>query len=347
MRRTIAPRRADLRGITLIEVLIATVILSVVLLLTTSGIIQAIRTHDVQDQNTSSQAKMRRVVEVLTQELRGSVLGGISDFPVASSGTAVSFTLLTGTGGHIVTSHAGWGSEEETHFFEPDPSSLDELRFRPALIVNGTGDALIVSNVESVDASVPSVQHSGCTMAIDWTRDTQMFGARALGFQYDANQQTLFLTEVLNGTLDTIPFAFGITGFDIDYEYERTVDREVLEIDRRDEPVKVDGWPVAEFVDGTDTFELNRLKLTISTSGEGGRGAREYVGYVEMSGSGDFVGPTGEGTSFNDLVLCDTTGGGTPGAGGGGGSDDDDDGTTDPPPDDDDDDGGSEPDPKG
>jgi uncharacterized membrane protein YgcG len=289
---------------------------------------------------------MRRVVEVLSQELRGAVLGGISDFPRTSTGSSVSFTLLTGTGGHIVTSHGGWGSEAETHFYEPNPAALNELLSRPALIVNGKGQALIVSNVDGVDTSVPSVQHTGCTMAIDWTRDTQMFSARALSFHYDASQQTLFLTEVLNGVQDTLPFAFGVTQFDIDYEYERTFDRQVQEVRRLDAPHTIDGWPVAEFDEAGNTFELNRLKLTIATLTPDGEGEREYVGYVEMSGTGDFVGPTGEGGSFRDLVLCDTTGGGDPGPGGGSG---DDGGGDDGGSGDDgggDDGGGDEPDPK-
>jgi prepilin-type N-terminal cleavage/methylation domain-containing protein len=316
-----ATPRSNIRSrgaFTLIEMLIALAVLTVVFLLTSSGIVQALRTHQVQESTTSAQSKMRRVTEVLTQELRGAVLGGISDFPEVSDSDTVSFTLLTGTAGHIVTSSSGWGSDTATTLYEPNPSSLDALVGSPAIIVNGNGEAVVVSNISSVNTSSPSVSHPGCAMAIDHTRDTQLFGVRALSFDYDPDADTLFLREVANGTESTVPFAFGITRFDVDYEYERTFDRQVLETNRRDTPHDVDGWPAAEYESGGETFELNRLRVTVGTETDDGVAERTFTGFVEMAGVGEFVGPSGEGNSFTSLTLCDTTGGGDPGDGGGG-----------------------------
>ena len=316
---------------TIIEMLIALTVLTVVLLLTSSGIVQALRTHQVQESTTSAQSKMRRVTEVLTQELRGAVLGGISDFPEVSDSDTVSFTLLTGTGGHIVTSSSGWGTDTTTTLYEPNPATLDALVGGPALVVNGNGEAVVVSNIGSVSTGTPSVSHPGCAMGIDHTRDTQLFGVRALSFDYDPDADTLFLREVANGAEFSVPFAFGITRFDVDYEYERTFNRQVLATNRLDVPHDIDGWPAAKYESGGETFELNRLRVTIGTESEDGVAERTYSGFVEMAGVGEFVGPSGEGNSFTSLTLCDTTGGGDPGDGGSGddgddGGDDGDDG---------------------
>jgi prepilin-type N-terminal cleavage/methylation domain-containing protein len=299
-------RTGPRRGVTLIEVLVALAVLSIVFLLTSSGIVTALQTYRVQESTTSAQSKMRRVVEVVTQELRGAVLGGISNFPVATGETSVSFLLLAGSGGLTVLQDAGWGTSSSTQVFEPNLGVIeDQFRGFPALVVNANDQAVAIPNVTGVDPSTGTIAHAGCVYAIDYTPSTQLFSVRAMGFRYADDEDILYLREVQEGDASEdaeVPFAFGITGFEIEYQYE---DPDGTLATLTAPPVSSDGTPLASYDSGGTTFDLARFKLTISTDTPDGRGTREYASFIEMTG-------VGGGTAYASIELCDATGGGEP-----------------------------------
>ncbi|MCV5738384.1 prepilin-type N-terminal cleavage/methylation domain-containing protein, partial [Escherichia coli] len=66
-------RRA--RGFTLIEILVALAVLITVTAIAYNGMIQSLQTQSDQEAATNSQAKLRRVMEVITQDLRSAIFG--------------------------------------------------------------------------------------------------------------------------------------------------------------------------------------------------------------------------------------------------------------------------------
>lgn len=300
------------RGMTLLEMLIALVILSVVLLITTTTIVMGLRVNRVQEDATSSQAKLRRIVEVQTQELRGAVMGAISDYPVTSGPRAVSFGLLAGDGGLEVEDRPGvsWGTANNTFVYSSDPSVLDDFVGGPALMVNGNGESLLIPMITGAPAA-DRLNHNGCKISIPYTQNTRLFRVSALGMRYDPDDRTLYQVELApdTGEIVEIPVAFDLTDTSFRYEYQSPSSVQILDSPRRD----ASGRPQIEYDDGGETYELARLQLVLATEAGEGRGVREYVSYVEMRGLGNDDRVTAP-------ALCE--GGGT-GSGGSGGGDDD------------------------
>lgn len=320
-------RRAT-SGMTLVEMLIAMTVFAVVLLITSSGIVTALRVNRVQEEATSSQAKLRRIVEVQTQELRGAVMGAISDYPVRSDGDSISFGLLSGDGGLTVENRPGvsWGAANNSFVYSSDPDALDEFVGQPAVMINGDRDALLIPVITGAPAG-DRLNHNGCKISIPYVDHTRIYRARALGMRYDSTDRTLYEVEFDTSARELVetPIAFDLTEVVFRYEYASGSDVVVLDEPRRDPS---GGGILITYDDGGSTYELARLQLTLGTEAADDRGVRTYVSHVEMRGLGN-----------DDRVaspqLCE--GGGSSGGGGGPPDDPDDPGG---PPDDPDDPGG-------
>src|SRR5690606_5790547 len=98
-------RASRTTGMTLIETLVALFVSGIVATIATTGVVNVLRVQAVNEAATSAPAKLRRVTEVLTQELRSAVLGGVTNAPYASNNTQISFLLLDGGAGYQVLPH--------------------------------------------------------------------------------------------------------------------------------------------------------------------------------------------------------------------------------------------------
>jgi len=67
------------RGFTLIETLIALAIFMILIGMVFQTTTRYLQVRAEQDAATTAQAKLRRIVEVFTQDLRSAVLGAITD----------------------------------------------------------------------------------------------------------------------------------------------------------------------------------------------------------------------------------------------------------------------------
>ena len=72
-------------------------------MLASKGIITVLRMHRTQEAVTLTQTKLRLVSEVLSQEIRGAILGGLANSPYQASDTSLSFALIDGGVGYPVT----------------------------------------------------------------------------------------------------------------------------------------------------------------------------------------------------------------------------------------------------
>ncbi|MDZ7707511.1 MAG: prepilin-type N-terminal cleavage/methylation domain-containing protein [Trueperaceae bacterium] len=314
-------------GMTLVEMLIAMTVFAVVLLITSSGIVTALRVNRVVEEATSSQAKLRRIVEVQTQELRGAVMGAIADFPVRSDGDSISFGLLLGDRGLTVENRPGvsWGAANNTFVSTSDPDQLDSFVGHPAVMVNGDDQALVIPVITGAPAG-DRLNHNGCKISIPYVDHTRLYRLRAVGIRYDSDDRTLYQVEFDAGERDIVetPIAFDMTEVVFRYEYASGGDTVVLDTPRRDARDRL----LTTYDEGGSTYELVRLQLTLGTEASEGRGQRTYVSHVEMRGQGnDF--------RLSSPQMCDDD----PSRGGRGGPPDD---PTDPPADPDD--PGDEPD---
>jgi prepilin-type N-terminal cleavage/methylation domain-containing protein len=283
-------------GITLVELLIALAILAIIVGLSSSGIINGLRVQSVNEAATATQAKLRRINEVVTQELRSAVLGALSNTPYPSGGNSVSFVMLDGGAGYQVLPHDSGQNNSfviarnlSIHADAASPDDLD-LVGRPALIVNNAGQATIfdVTNVQRngpVANAEFRVVHPACGNTIDYTPNTLLFQVRTIGFRFDPDSGTLYSRE--SGGSE-VPLAFDLERFDLEYVY--LADDGTLTV--RNEPFRdAGGTPLKRAVVAGRAHTLQRLNVVLAAATPSSQGeiSRTYAGQVEMTNNDNFA----------------------------------------------------------
>lgn len=284
-------RRA--RGLTLVEVLIALAIFVTIAALVGAGIVQALRVQSLNEASTSLQAKLRRISEVVSQDLRSAVFGGVTNSPFTSDSGAVSFNLVQGGQGfQVVEATAGGfvGASAVRVLSALNPG----LEGGRALMVNGVGasTSFAVGSVSSIGGSLWNVVLSGCTNSIAYAQPVRAFAVESVGFSFDAATGTLNRGSVGGGSL---PVAFGLTGFEIAYVYDGEDGSTLV----RATPL-MDGSSPARVADvGGVTYTMVALRVTMTAEapvGGGGTVERSYVSQIPL--------PAGGNINLRSVVNC-------------------------------------------
>ncbi|MGQ9735672.1 MAG: PulJ/GspJ family protein [Thermaceae bacterium] len=224
------------KGFTLLEVVAALFLLGILMGAAYSAIVSFTRDRAQLDARASAQAKLRRIVEVLTQDLRSMAFGGLASDPYPTGERSISFALLEGGAGYPVVDYALGKSFEEAEkvgiLVVPDGiygvdiwGRLDIKIGDTALLVNSSGQAVLlpVIGLGSPDWRRVYVDHPGCGNTISYTPNTLLFRVRRLGLRYEPKDQTLFyaLPRKVYATpnIREVPMAFNIKAFKLDYVY--------------------------------------------------------------------------------------------------------------------------------
>lgn len=284
--------RERMRGFTLVELLLALSILGVVLAIAYGGVVQFMHTRSDLDAVVSAQAKLRRIVEVFTQDLRSAVFGGLVSTPYPTGQSSVSFALIEGGAGYPVLPHDSGNNNSFKQAAEvkilalaTQASQIGIARGDRVLLVNQNGDGIIlpVTEVNPVggQANRWRVVHAGCGNTIDYTPNTLLFRIRTLGFKYDPATRELLYKE---GAGDPLPVAFDLDRFRIDFVYEAG-NQDVLVNPTGYDYANPSGVPPYQVQSGGKTYTLKRLSLTLG-AGFLSRGRfmdRSYTSQVELS----------------------------------------------------------------
>jgi prepilin-type N-terminal cleavage/methylation domain-containing protein len=282
-------RHAARRGLSLVEVLVALAIFGIIVGLAGSGIIQALRLQSLNEAATTLQAKLRRVTEVVAQDLRSSVFGGLANVPYASGPTSLSFALAEGPQGYQVLPSGGgsFPNSANVDVFAPVAQAVDvALEGRRALMVNGAGEAIVftVTNVQATGGPNNArwnVVHAGCNNTIAYVEPVRLFGVESTGFSFDAASGELRRRAV--GGAERV-VAFGLSDFDLAFVYAAGDGSTLV----RTEPFMAGTVPVriAE-VAGVD-YRLQSLRVTVAaeTQISGRTVVREYVSQVQLPDGG-------------------------------------------------------------
>jgi hypothetical protein len=250
--------------------------------MTTVGVTGALRAQNLNEAIVSSQSGLRRVTEVFTQELRSTVLGGVSNRPYASNDHQVSFITLTGGAGDPVVRH----DQGQDNSFEkadnldlvwgdPGTDPVAVLSGRHILLVNGLGQAIVlkVTNVRLQGAGTYNVVHAGCANTIAYTAGHMItIQARSVGYRFDAPSGTLFMTE---DSGPEVPVAFHLASVAVEYVYVTDGGRTLV----RSTPLTdALGVPARSGTIGGERATLQRVGLVVSASeGTRGRGVERTV----------------------------------------------------------------------
>jgi prepilin-type N-terminal cleavage/methylation domain-containing protein len=303
------------KGFSLIEMLVAMAIFAIVAFLTMMIVTQALRYNAQQQATVAAQSKLRRVVEVIGQEVRSAVFGGVASSPYASNNTQLSIYLLDQGAGYSVATETNFETLSSFRILtESQPT------FKQVLLVDsqsGNADSSlarlynVVLPASNINSNTWQLNHPSCTNGIPHNRFLQAFGVKSLGFRFDAASKQLMLSE---DGIETA-MAFGITDFKIEYVYQKQSGGAPH---RRSTPFlnTTTGLPDKIHTEGTpsETYILSELQVTISTEEQGKtKVTRTYTGNIPLlvSSNNDFItngvnsGPESQNRfSFSGVRLC-------------------------------------------
>jgi len=278
------------KGFTLVELLVALLTLGILFLAASEVTTRFLQTRAQLDTKAGLQGKLRRIVEVFTQDLRSAAFGGIGSIPYPSGAQGISFVLIEGGAGYPVRPHDSGNNESFKQAAEAKIVALvanrDQLGIQDGdqvLLVNGAGQATVLSvtRVNPVGQNLWHVVHPGCGNTIDYTPNTLLFRARTLGFRFDPQAGTLFARY---GTGGEVPVAFNLTNFQIDYVYEGSGTLKI------NPPVYAWKNPQGSPPVQTGGLVLRRLVLSLEAEGQG-RGRPQRISYssaVELPRTGSY-----------------------------------------------------------
>src|SRR5690554_1229071 len=140
--------RGRSQGMTLIEMLIALAVFGIVLAMTYTAITGSLRVQAAQEAATTSQAKLRRVIEVISQDLRSAVFGSITDDPYDADSRQVSFMLLAGGAGYPVLEEKDFALKNS---FDVLINDVTGMVGEQVALVNRRGEGVVVpvSNISN------------------------------------------------------------------------------------------------------------------------------------------------------------------------------------------------------
>lgn len=280
-------------GMTLIEVLIALAVLAVVLSLAYGAITSSLQVQSAQEAAATTQGKLRRVIEVISQDLRSAVFGSITDNPYVSDNRQVSFMMLTGGAGYPVAKTTNFSN---SNYFEALTASSAGFAGSQVVLVNsnGTGVVVPVTSVSNGSSSAYKRFNISCRNTIDYGDSVLMFQIETSGIRYDANAQNMYL-RTAGGTEQ--PFAFDISDLRFDYVYTFTMNvagtttKPTETVIVMSQPKRGGhGLPVRSFIQGDFEYTLTRLQVVVESQAESGQKVVDhaYSGQVDLSRAAHF-----------------------------------------------------------
>ena len=241
------------KAFTLMEMLIALTILSLVLMLASKGIITVLRMHRTQEATTLTQTKIRRVSEVISQEVRSAILGGLADSPYPASDTSLSFALIDGGVGYPVTAISSGAVE-----IVAQNLAVGDLQAGDSIMVtNKDGDSFVAS-INAVNGTVKhTISFNNCTTGVSYTPNSLLYKVKSIGYNYNPITKTLNY-KIANQAQQ--PVAFDISNFQISYIYLKA-DGTTITLNS---PLLVSGVPQKYGQIAGDDVSLVRLKLDMT-----------------------------------------------------------------------------------
>ena len=236
--------------------------------------------------------KLRRVTEVVAQDVRGAVFGGLSNSPYTTGSQAISLTLLSGGAGYQVDASDTDDLKGATTIdIISSTKESDVTAFKAqfdssqAMLINNNGNAVIINtaNIDSSDNfNWDLTLTATCSNMIDYTPNTLLFSITTLGLKYD--QETNRLNQKTAANDNETPLAFDISDFRLEYVYQS--DNGAL-IETKSAPHQVAGSsaPAKSYRSGGETYDLVRVKMKMEVSTDiGGRTTiRSFTGNVELT----------------------------------------------------------------
>jgi prepilin-type N-terminal cleavage/methylation domain-containing protein len=289
------------QGFTLVELLIALAILGIVLGIASSAIVQYLGIQSDQEAATSAQARLRRSTEIVSQELRGAILGAVTNTPYTANTSQLSVALLDGAAGYQVTNF----SATSTTIISTAATASDAgFATNDVIMIVGSNGKAILRKVNTITSGASGTStfqfaHTSCTLPATLPTDPLLFKIRTLGYKFDTATSSLLANE--RGIETTV--AFNIIGFTVDYIYISNTGA------TKTNPVgTTTQYPERTVEVSGVTYTLDRLQVTM-TALEKSRGKnvqRTYSNQIDLVDNSKFLSTTNSSKSYSiqGVTVC-------------------------------------------
>lgn len=266
---------------TVIELLIALVIFVIVMTFAYRSSLQSLQLNRDNEAISNAQGKARRVLEVLSQDLRTSAFGIIANTPYNSTTSAISFPQVVGGAGYSVSAVSG----SSLSIISNSASITTDIPIGTRLVViDGNGNAVLTktSSLPTVSGTNTYTLSTTCTsLPVTATSETLASVVNILSYSYDSTNNKIIYRQ--QGDAADTDVAFDITDFRVDYIYKRF--NATTTSEERNPPGYLDnGKARVYFTSGGSEYTLRRLQFTLSTQipTRGRNIERTYNGQVDM-----------------------------------------------------------------
>ncbi len=281
-------QKRRLLGLSMIEMLIALAIFATVFALSSKGIITGIQGQALQDDIASTQSRLRRVSEVITQQLRGTVFGSISSLPYLPGENDISFAVLDGSGGFQVlpdTSDPNVVKISNINILASSVTNAASLGLtnQQALIINDPGILIgfTVNNVQSAGGTYQlKVSNASCSQTLTHSDNTLLFKGNLVGLHFDKDKKILYRKV---GANEPAPLAYNISDFKIRYIYKSATGDSIT----RTTPYFINGQAVNQGIADGSEKTLFRIEVFLSAEQDTAQGklTRSYSSQIDLADS--------------------------------------------------------------
>ncbi|WP_233498309.1 hypothetical protein [Meiothermus sp. QL-1] len=265
----------------MLELLLALLVLVLVMSIAFSTSIQGLQLNQANEAISSAQNKARRVLEVLSQDLRTAAFAVITHVPFDSNATGISFAQVAGGAGYTVTAVAGGGFTLVSN----SPTLTSEIPAGSRLIlVDGNGNAVLTraSSTPVVSGlNLYTIATTCANLPISVTTETLASVVNLMGYSYDANNRKLIYR--VQGDPAPTDVAYDVSNFRVDYVYRRRSGTTLSE-ERNPSGYLVNNRAQVYFTSGGAEYALRRVQFTLGVQVplRGRNVERTYTGQVDM-----------------------------------------------------------------
>lgn len=193
-------------------------LLSLLLALAFGGMLQGVGLQSRTDTQVSIDSNLRRVMQIVTQDLRNMSYGMVSSTPYASGASSISVALATDNAVHPVMGPAsGFQGANTTQILLPSATSWPTNSLF-ALVHSGRQQATILKLTSALSASgAATLQHNGQTNTVCWANNNFVQRVETAGYSYDSSKRVLYRATQNDAGLVQVPLAFNVSAFTLSY----------------------------------------------------------------------------------------------------------------------------------
>lgn len=193
-------------------------ILTIVLGLVFTSMSQGVDMQRRTERDVSLDASLRRVSQIVTQDIRNSPYGLLTSVPYASNATGFSVTKATDTAvQNAVGPSSGFRTSTTTSVIAQTgftwPTNTTYLLINP---VQANATLLTTSAAVTSSGSI-NLPHGTQINTVCLTANTIVQRVVPIGIQYNESQRMLYRQVQRPDATETVPLAYGVTAFSVNY----------------------------------------------------------------------------------------------------------------------------------